>query len=120
MAMSTLMKREGRKAMPHGFRATFRTWRVECTDTPFEMKEAALGHSVDEGVARGHINDLIASLYARKSWYVGRYSMCPLKKIGRAEAGMRNIVAKPRSTKWDWAALYQRETRFYRLIQVSE
>lgn len=50
MAMSSLMKREGYKACPHGFRATFRTWAEECTDAVFEVKEAALGHAVDAGV----------------------------------------------------------------------
>lgn len=49
-AMATLMKREQYKARPHGFRATFRTWVEEQTDTPFEVKEAALGHVVDTGV----------------------------------------------------------------------
>lgn len=49
-AMATLMKREGYEARPHGFRATFRTWVEEQTDTPFEVKEAALGHMVDTGV----------------------------------------------------------------------
>jgi len=50
MAMSAFMKREGYEARPHGFRATFRTWVEEQTDTPFEVKEAALGHAVDQGV----------------------------------------------------------------------
>ncbi|MDG2004094.1 MAG: integrase arm-type DNA-binding domain-containing protein [Novosphingobium sp.] len=50
MAMSTFMKRECLEARPHGFRASFRTWVEEQTDTPFEVKEAALGHIVDTGV----------------------------------------------------------------------
>ncbi len=50
MAMSLFMKREGYEARPHGFRATFRTWVEEQTDTAFEVKENALGHSVDTGV----------------------------------------------------------------------
>lgn len=50
MAMSSFMKREGYEARPHGFRATFRTWVEEQTETPFEVKEAALGHMVDAGV----------------------------------------------------------------------
>lgn len=49
-AMATLMKRNGFDARPHGFRATFRTWVEEQTDTPFEVKEVALGHIVDAGV----------------------------------------------------------------------
>ncbi len=45
--MSTFMKRNGYSARPHGFRATFRTWVEEQTDTPYEVKETALGHLVD-------------------------------------------------------------------------
>ena len=48
--MSRFMEREGYKARPHGFRATFRTWVEEQTDTPFEVKESALAHKVDVGV----------------------------------------------------------------------
>jgi len=48
--MSRFMEREGYEARPHGFRATFRTWVEEQTDTPFEVKETALGHKVDKGI----------------------------------------------------------------------
>lgn len=48
--MSRFMQREGYEARPHGFRATFRSWAEECTDAPFEVKEACLGHLVDKGV----------------------------------------------------------------------
>lgn len=54
MAMSTFMKREGYEARPHGFRATFRTWVEEQTDTPYEVKEAALGHVVDSETVRAY------------------------------------------------------------------
>lgn len=47
--MSRFMEREGYEARPHGFRATFRSWAEECTDAPFEVKEACLGHVVDRG-----------------------------------------------------------------------
>ena len=53
-AMATLMKRRGYEARPHGFRATFRTWVEEQTDTAFEVKEAMLGHSVDSGVVAAY------------------------------------------------------------------
>jgi integrase len=49
-AMSKFMKDRELDARPHGFRAAFRTWVEEQTDTPFEVKEAALGHIVDTGV----------------------------------------------------------------------
>ena len=49
-AMSKFMRENKHEARPHGFRATFRTWVEEQTDTPFEVKEACLGHAVDAGV----------------------------------------------------------------------
>ena len=52
--MSRFMEREGYKARPHGFRATFRTWVEEQNDTPYEIKEAALGHRVDSDVVRAY------------------------------------------------------------------
>lgn len=52
--MSRFMEREGYEARPHGFRATFRTWVEEQTDTPYEVKEACLGHAVDGAVTRAY------------------------------------------------------------------
>lgn len=52
--MSRLMEREKMTARPHGFRATFRTWVEETTDTPFEVKETALGHQVGSEVERAY------------------------------------------------------------------
>ena len=48
--MAAFMRREGYQARPHGFRATFRTWVEEQTDTPYEVKETTLGHKVDTGI----------------------------------------------------------------------
>ncbi|WP_299366779.1 site-specific integrase [uncultured Tateyamaria sp.] len=52
--MSRLMEREEMEARPHGFRATFRTWVEEMTDTPYEVKETALGHQVGSEVERAY------------------------------------------------------------------
>lgn len=52
--MSAFMKREGYSARPHGFRATFRTWVEEKTETPFEVKEDVLGHVVDNAVVQAY------------------------------------------------------------------
>ena len=49
-AMARFMEREGYSERPHGFRATFRTWVEEQTTTEYEVKESALGHSVDAGI----------------------------------------------------------------------
>ncbi len=54
MGMAAVMKRRDLTARPHGFRATFRTWVEEQTDTPFEVKESALGHAVDSDVVRAY------------------------------------------------------------------
>ena len=45
-AMSRLLKRLGIKAVPHGFRSSFRDWAAEETDHPREVAEAALAHMV--------------------------------------------------------------------------
>jgi len=52
--MSKFMKERDYKARPHGFRATFRTWVEEKTNTEYEVKEAVLGHVVDSGVVRAY------------------------------------------------------------------
>jgi len=44
--MSRLMERLELDARPHGFRSSFRTWCAEATETPREVAEMALAHSV--------------------------------------------------------------------------
>ena len=51
MAYSTLFKRLGIPAVPHGFRASFRSWCLEQTDAPWAVAEAALAHTLGDGVA---------------------------------------------------------------------
>ena len=56
MALSELMrgmKTRGEitsEAVPHGFRATFRTWLAEQTSYPDEIRKAANGHKVSDAV----------------------------------------------------------------------
>lgn len=50
--MSRMMERRGMEARPHGFRATFKTWCAEATDTSYEVSEAALAHVVGNSVER--------------------------------------------------------------------
>ncbi len=44
MTMSSLLRRRGLEARPHGFRSSFRTWCAEATDTPREIAETCLAH----------------------------------------------------------------------------
>lgn len=53
-ALAMFLKREGFKVRPHGFRASFRTWVEEKTDTPFEVKDACLGHVVDSKIVEAY------------------------------------------------------------------
>lgn len=49
MAMQMLLRRMGSKFTVHGFRSSFRDWAGETTDTPREVAEAALAHSLGDG-----------------------------------------------------------------------
>ena len=46
MTLSKLIKELGIAAVPHGFRSSFRDWAAEYTNTPREVVEAALAHTV--------------------------------------------------------------------------
>ena len=46
ITLSKLIKELGIAAVPHGFRSSFRDWAAEQTNTPREVVEAALAHTV--------------------------------------------------------------------------
>jgi integrase len=52
--MSRLMERREMKARPHGFRSSLRDWIAETTDTPHEIAETCLGHTVGGSVERAY------------------------------------------------------------------
>lgn len=60
MTLSRLMERRGLEARPHGFRTSLRTWIAETTNTPHEVAETILGHTVDSSVVRA---------YRRTDWF---------------------------------------------------
>ena len=49
-AMSAFMKRRNMPYRPHGFRSSFRDWVAEATDTPREVAEMCLAHTVGSKV----------------------------------------------------------------------
>ena len=63
MAYSALLKRLDIPAVPHGFRASFRSWCLEQTDAPWAVAEAALAHTLGDGVASAYIR---ADLFERR------------------------------------------------------
>lgn len=52
--MSRLMERRGMSARPHGFRSSLRDWIAETTDTPHDIAETCLGHTVGGSVERAY------------------------------------------------------------------
>lgn len=51
MSLLAVLRRMGRLDLTtHGFRSTFRDWAAECTDTPREVAEAALAHTLTNKV----------------------------------------------------------------------
>ncbi len=52
--MSRLMERANMAARPHGFRSSLRDWIAEATDTPHDVAETTLGHSVGGVVERAY------------------------------------------------------------------
>ena len=59
-SISTLVKRHGIPAVPHGFRSSFRDWAAEKTGHPREVIEAALAH---------HVHDQTEAAYARSDLF---------------------------------------------------
>jgi integrase len=45
---------DGRRAVPHGFRATFKTWAEEVATVPSAVIEFAMGHRVGGKVERSY------------------------------------------------------------------
>jgi len=61
MTLIAVLRRMEVDAVPHGFRATFKTWATECTATPHGVIEAALAHALaDKTEAAYWRGDLLA------------------------------------------------------------
>jgi integrase len=52
--LTALMRRMGYAETVHGFRSSFRTWADERTAYSFEVKEAALAHTVGDATVRAY------------------------------------------------------------------
>lgn len=52
--MSRLMERREMDARPHGFRSSLRDWIAEATETPHDIAETVLGHTVGGSVERAY------------------------------------------------------------------
>lgn len=76
MAMEMVMRRLEIDATVHGFRSSFRDWAGDMTDTPREVVEAALAHTVgnsaEQAYRRGDALDKRRKLMEAWAGYCGR------------------------------------------------
>ena len=74
MTMSKIMRDTGTPFTVHGFRSSFRDWVSECTDTSFEVAEAALAHArgsrVEAAYARSNLLEKRRNLMAEWAAYL--------------------------------------------------
>ena len=75
MAFTMLLRRLGLDCVTHGFRASFRSWAMECTATPWAVCERALAHKLGgaevEAYARGDLFDRRRELMAQWAAFIG-------------------------------------------------
>lgn len=80
MSLTAVLRRMGVKAVPHGFRSTFRDWAAEATAHSNEVCEMALAHAVTSDVEsayrRGDLLNKRAMLMS--DW--GDYAMSEIQK----------------------------------------
>ena len=90
-ALSKLINELGIAAVPHGFRSSFQDWAAERTNTPREVVDAALAHTVQAGDrAAGTATD-------RRRDEVGGRDGLPAGQPGgqRLRAGARAAADRP-------------------------
>lgn len=82
MTLSAVLKRMGVDAVPHGFRATFKTWISESTSYPRDVAEMALAHAigdkVEEAYQRGDLFDKRRRLMTDWAKYLNQ----PVAQVG--------------------------------------
>ncbi len=52
--ISKLVRENGIRAVPHGFRSSFRVWAAEVADASHDVMEAALAHTIRNPVVRAY------------------------------------------------------------------
>jgi len=62
---------DGRRAVAHGFRSTFKTWATECSGVPAEVIEAAMAHDIGGAVERVYLR---SDLFERRRKLMGDWA----------------------------------------------
>jgi len=81
--LSKLLREVGVTAVPHGFRAAFRTWASEKTNAPHHVMELALAHSVGSQVERAYARSDLRSKRRALMQRWGEYITAEQTKVVR-------------------------------------
>ena len=84
--LSHLIKALGIAAVPHGFRSSFRDWAAEQTNTPREVVEAALAHTVRNPTEAAYAR---SDLFERRRRLMDDWATYLSEERGHAVAGRR-------------------------------
>jgi len=91
MTLSTIVKRMGVEAVPHGFRSTFRDWCAEETNFPNNVAEMALAHTISNKVEaayrRGDL--LVKRTLLMKQWAKFCYTIKKEDNVVTLKKGIR-------------------------------
>ncbi len=82
--LSRLLRDLGIDGVPHGYRASFRTWASEMTNTPHAVMEAALAHTVSDAVERAYSR---SDFFARRRELMGAWAAY----LNRESADVANL-----------------------------
>jgi len=93
MTLSAVLRRMKLRAVPHGFRSTFRDWASERTNYPRDVAEMALAHA---------IGDKVEAAYRRGDLFEkrGRMMVDWAAFCGQEQPKKRVASGFPRSGKW--------------------
>ena len=86
VTLPRLIKALGIAAVPHGFRSSFRDWAAEQTNTPREVVEAALAHTVRNPTEAAYAR---SDLFERRRRLMDDWATYLSEERGHAVAGRR-------------------------------
>ena len=102
MTLSKLIKELGIAAVPHGFRSSFRDWAAERTNTPREVVEAALAHTV---------RNPTEAAYARSDLFVRRRHLMDDWAVYLTGGAREHMVADAGDRTSPWTMSARRSSR---------
>lgn len=83
MTMSSVLKRMGLDAVPHGFRSTFRDWAAEHTNYPRDVAEMALAHAIGDKVEAAYRRGVLFEKRRRMMADWSAFCATPFVKAGK-------------------------------------